>query len=97
LAIQTPYPVDGMGAQISRHIYVPADNRERPGGRGMARINTILLAVIAFAVLGYIAHMLYEERMAQIAYIETFADTKYNPNINPPPPDPQLPRIPAER
>ena len=59
--------------------------------------NTILLAIIAFALLGWVAHTLYEEHMAQVAYIEMFADTKFNPNINPPPPDPQLPRIPAER
>jgi len=61
----------------------------------MARINTILLAIIAIAVVGWVARDFYQDYETKVAYNSKLAaDAEYESTLKPPPPDPQLPQLP---
>ena len=59
----------------------------------MARINTILLAVIAIAVVGWVGWAFYQGHEARVAAIEMSADTLV-PSSPPPLPEPGQPYKP---
>jgi hypothetical protein len=65
----------------------------------MARINTILLAIIAIAVVGWVARGFYQDHETKVAYeheraAEIQADAEFEAKLKSAPPDPRFLQLP---